>query len=181
MLLQGSKNLRNDSKVQKKSKKSRCDFARIKILRVYCEETCSKAHEMVFERELLSTWSKSFFSSSHIIYFIGAIVRYFPLVCSHSILQIWLVRSKTVLYLYYTFRQTWARGRGYSAHGSLMTEVRDQWEHTWASTRLPEGGEISKISKGGNIFLKIFWRGIDFLSSKGGYPLQLFTKIPEFS
>ena len=78
-------------------------FCSIQILRVCCEETCSKAHyEMVFEREFLSTWSKSFFSSSsHIIYFIGAIVRYFPLVCSHSILQIWPLRSKTVLYLYY--------------------------------------------------------------------------------
>ena len=35
----------------------------------------------------------------------------------------------------------------------------------------PRGGEISKISKGGNIFLKIFWRGIDFSSSKGGISL----------
>ena len=30
-----------------------------------------------------------------------------------------------------------------------------------------QGGEILKISKGGNIFRKSFWRGIDFLPSKG--------------
>ena len=60
-------------------------------------------------------------------------------------------------------------------------KLRHGLNHTWASTRLPGGGgEISKISKGGNIFLNLSWRGIDFLPSKGGYPLQLFTKIPEF-
>ena len=56
--------------------------------------------------------------------------------------------------------------------------------HTWASIWLPEGEEILKISKGGNIFLKIFWRGIYFLPSKGGISLttlhqnsRIFAKI----
>ena len=35
----------------------------------------------------------------------------------------------------------------------------------------PRGGEILKISKGGDYFLRIFWRGIDFLPLKGGISL----------
>ena len=40
--------------------------------------------------------------------------------------------------------------------------------HTWASTQLRGVGEILKIFMGGRIFWKNFWRGIDFLTSKGG-------------
>ena len=62
-------------------------------------------------------------------------------------------------------------------------ELMNIFEHDTIRGQAPDSqGEerFRKFQRGGNIFLKIFWRGIDFLPSKGGYPLQLFTKIPEF-
>ena len=49
--------------------------------------------------------------------------------------------------------------------------VTKHCSHTWASTQLCGVGEILKISKGGRIFWKNFWRGIDFMASKGGISL----------
>ena len=40
-----------------------------------------------------------------------------------------------------------------------------------------EGGVIWTRYSGGSIFLAFCWRGIDFLTSKGGYPLDSFTRI----
>ena len=40
--------------------------------------------------------------------------------------------------------------------------------HTWASTRLPGGGEILKISKGGGLFFENFLEGDRFFALEGG-------------